>query len=350
MISLNKILLRLALVVLLLGIYPVSARDLLPTPIEEVPEPLPIYLAKTRSWRWYDDENSVNPGVAFAGENVTPTGMYNHNQVRLRETVVETGGGNKVGRKKIQYSSDSVNFADVGEISSGAVWAYCDGGGVDNSLVSAILLSTSLTGGPYVESGTASSSFNHVANSIVEYDFCLQENYALVNSTYYFRIVDVSSGTPILPDATYNWPSITISNHSKTLEIDANFALDSINMDNAPGPMTGAFDNLIIRDYGGSLAGWSVTATATDLTDGTNIIGIDNLTMMASSINPLLAENTSGISLGNDTLSNTAPLNVATASSGNGAGNFAVDGGFSLYVPIATVPGNYNSTITLTIS
>lgn len=309
------------------------------------------YSPYTRSWRWYDDENSLTPNVALGGEQVTPTGMYNKNKIRLRETVVETGGGSQTGRKKLQFSSDAVNFTDVGEIGSGEVWEYCDGGGTDDSLVSGILLSTSNTFGPYVESGTSASSFTHSPYEAAEYDFCLQENNALVNTTYYFRMIDVVSGAIVYPDATYFWPNITIGNHALNLEVDPNIALGDINMESAPGPLTAGFSNMYVRDYTGSGAGWSVTATATDLTDGLgNNVAIDNLSINLQNISAVYAETTGGINLGGGQLSNTTPINVATASVGSGAGNFLINGQFSLNVPVATVPGNYSSTLTLTIS
>lgn len=311
----------------------------------------PTYLARSRGWRWYDDESSLNPNIAYAGENIAPTGMYNHNQIRLRETITEIGGASQGGRKKIQYSSDSVNFTDVGEIGSGAVWAYCNGGGTDDNLVSSLLVSTSSTFGPYVETGIGSSTFNHAAGSSVEYDFCLQENFALVNTTYYFRVVSVTTGVPILPDTGYNWPSILISDHNLSLSVDSNFSLNQINMDDAPGPTIGVFDNLIIRDFRGTSAGWSVTATANDFSDGNgNIIPIDNLSINSSAISPVYAESVLGIVLGNGNLSNTLPLNLATAGNGNGVGNFKINGNLSLLIPIATVPGNYSSVMTITIS
>jgi len=310
-----------------------------------------IYHALTRSWRWYDDQASLTPNVALGGEQATPTGMYNHNQVRLRETVIETDGASQTGRKRLQFSSDAVNFTDVGEIGSGAVWAYCNGGGTDDTLVPSLLLSTSNTFGPFVESGTAASSYTHSAYAAAEYDFCLQENNALVNTTYYFRMIDVVSGQVIYPDATYFWPNITISNHGLNLEIDPNFSLSTINMDDAPGPTTGSFGNMYIRDYTGAGGGWSVTATATDFSDGLgHVMTIDNLTMTSQNVAAIYAESTAGIILGGGQLSNTTPINVATAGNGNGTGNFVVDGDFSLYVPIATVPGNYTSTVTVTVS
>jgi len=309
------------------------------------------YLAVSRSWRWYDDENSLNPNIAYAGENTTPTGMYNQNKVRLRETIAEIGGASQTGRKKIQYSTDGINFGDVGAIGSGEVWSYCDGGGTDDSLISSLLLSTSNTYGPFVENGTASSSYNHAANTAAEYDFCLQENYALVNTTYYFRAVSITTGTAILPDSGYNWPSITISDHSLSLAIDSSFDLEEINMDDAPGPTTGVFDNLYIRDYRGSNLGWSVTATATDFTDGVgNTIDINNLSIDSSNISAIYAENTSGINLGSGVLSTSVPLNIATANNGYGQGNYKINGNMSLLIPIATVPGSYSTMMTITIS
>ena len=122
-------------------------------------------------------------------------------------------------------------------------------------------------------------------------------------------------------------------------------------MDDAPGPTTGTFNNLFIRDYTGTLGGWSAIATATDFSDGVgNSIAIDNLTMNTTNISPVLAESTAGITLGNGTLSTTTPLNIATSTANNGAGNFNINGNFSLYIPVATVPGNYTSVLTITIS
>lgn len=309
------------------------------------------YTPKTRSWHFYDDHTPETPSISYAPENNTPNNMYNHNDIRLRLSIAETGGVSQTGRIRLQFSSDGISYSDVGEIGSGAVWAYCDGGGADDNLVSSLLVSSSTNYGPFIESSTAASTFNHVAYQTAEFDYCLQENFAYTDSTYYFRAFHNTTGLPILPDSGYIQPNINISNHNKILEIGASFNLDAINLDDAPGPTNGSFNDLFIRDYTGALLGWSATATATDFTDGLgNSITIDNLTMSSQTISPQLAESTSGITLGNGTLSNTVPLNIATASSGYGAGNFTINGTFSLYIPIATAPGSYTSVMTLTLS
>jgi len=309
------------------------------------------YAPATRSWRFYDDHSSITPGIAYSAENISPTDMYNHNNIRLRLTITETEGGSQTGRKKLQYSTDNTNFSDVGEINSGATWAYCNGGGIDDQQISSLLLSTSNATGPYVESGTASSTYIHTAYQSAEFDYCLTENSANTNTTYYFRAYDNTSNQSISPDTGYSNPSIVISNHGLNVNIDSNFSLTPISMDDAPGPTLGNFSNLFIKDYTGTLAGWSVVATATDFSDGLgHTIPIDNLTMNTTTITPVFAETTTGINLGNGALSNTLPLNIASTGSNNGAGNFNTNGSFELYLPLATVPGDYSSTLTITIS
>lgn len=311
------------------------------------------YSPVSRSWRWYDDESIANPTIALAEEDVAPTEIYNQNNIRLRISLGEIGGLSQVGRKRLQFSSDGTNFSDVGEAGSGAAWRYCNYGGTDDALVTALLISSSLNYGPYVRTGVGASTFNHLAFSNPEFDYCIQDNSALVNTTYTFRIYDVARSQPVPADIGLGnvLPSLVVSNHSLNLSVDANFGLAAISMDSAPGPATGTFSNLIVKDYRGSTPGWSVTATGSDFVDGLgNLIAITNLTMTSQTVSPVFAESVSGINLGGGVLSTTTPINLATATSGNGAGNLNVGGIFSLQIPLATVPGTYNSTLTITIS
>lgn len=311
----------------------------------------PVYQPQSKGWRFYDDAPSLNPGTAYSGENSPPIEIYNQNNLRLRLTLAEIGGLSQTGRKKLQYSTDGINFTDLGEIGSGAIWRYCDGGGTDDQLTSQLLISSSTSFGPFVESGTAASTYNHPALSNAEFDFCLQNNNASPNTIYYFRVYDVASNQPAPAFSGYNFPSLTTSTYNLNLSISASFNLNTINMNDAPGPTTGTFNNLIIKDFRGNAPGWTVTATGTDFSDGLgNSIPITNLTMTSQNIAPLYAESTAGIILNGGSLSTTIPINLASATTGNGAGNFTVSGNFSLNIPIATVPGTYSSIITITIS
>jgi hypothetical protein len=100
--------------------------------------------------------------------------------------------------------------------------------------------------------------------------------------------------------------------------------------------------------------GWSLTASATNFTDGDPVepssIAVTNLTVTPSSLSTISGSST-GVSLGSahTFTSSSDQTAVAVASGGNGRGRYQGDLGLSLVVPANTPASTYSSTVTFTV-
>lgn len=180
------------------------------------------YSPWSRNWRWYADNDATTPVTALAGENIAPTSLLS-DQLRLRLQIAEMGGQGQSGaaetkRKKLQYTTANPNsltttWTDVA--ASGTDWIYANCTGcTDDAAVPSTLLTGSTAAGPFVETASTTSSYNHAALAIAEWDYVIQDNVPAGSRgmIYYFRTFDTEQNTSIFrlqrPGDTFIYPEI----------------------------------------------------------------------------------------------------------------------------------------------
>lgn len=120
---------------------------------------------------------------------------------------------------------------------------------------------------------------------------------------------------------------------------------------------TGAIRNVTVLDARGSLVGWTVIATMTDLADSPTPALHHSIPASNMSWTPACALNTptsgaiSDITTGAPTtLSNTVAATLCTAVPGGGGGTFVGSSPLSLIVPASIAAASYSSVITFTVT
>lgn len=181
---------------------------------------------KSRHWRWYDDETSETPVQPLATENVAPADIELGNMIKLRLSMREIGGDlGKNIKFKLQFSEfsdfsqgvfDVIEIGSCGEFSS---WCYGNGVDSDGALVSTLVLSDSAVKGTHNESGSATSTFNHSANAITEYEFTIKSQNPTANTIYFFRAFDVNRNKPVLLEPNKAFPSLSTRGAALTFNI-----------------------------------------------------------------------------------------------------------------------------------
>lgn len=180
----------------------------------------------TQAWRWYNDESSLTPLVAFAAESVTPTDIEKGNTIKLRVAVAELKNlAQSNARFKLQYSEDptfttSSELVATSSCVATSTWCYADGAGVDNAVINAKVISEAdscAAGvgdgcGTHNESSQDKNGYTHVAGAVTEYEFTLQytnvpRNYGRL---YYFRLFDVKNNDAVAVNTGYTYPSVVV--------------------------------------------------------------------------------------------------------------------------------------------
>lgn len=185
------------------------------------------------NWRWYNDINTETPTSSLAAENVSPINIANNDTLALRVSVYEKRNVQGEDIKfKLQYSEDSsfLNPIDVVATSSCAehsIWCYVEGATPDNTLISTSIISdsdscVSSTGfgcGRHNSSPNPQIGHVHYAGKTQEYSFSIKHVAARVNAVYYFRLYDVTNGSPVNIDSGYTYPSLVTEGASLNLSV-----------------------------------------------------------------------------------------------------------------------------------
>ncbi|MCH8088603.1 MAG: hypothetical protein IH955_01155 [Chloroflexi bacterium] len=163
-----------------------------------------------QDYRWYQNENDVNPNSPLAGENAgfataAPGAIY-----RIRMNVEVTGVALPLGALafKLQYSTDTSGpWTDVGNINSSGLWrGFNNSSPTDEDPIS-LRLASSDVGESYEEANPSRVNRNAIAvGSRGEWDWVVQNNGALGDTTYFFRMVQADS-TPL--NAYTNFPTLS---------------------------------------------------------------------------------------------------------------------------------------------
>jgi hypothetical protein len=140
-------------------------------------------------------------------------------------------------------------------------------------------------------------------------------------------------------------------------EAGGTVVMDDITLNGSDQTSGGNIQKLTVTDPRGSLAGWTVISTLTDITDGTSTTnhvipaskmsasGITCAPQSASTGNA--AEATAG---GGGAFDTVTPLTLCTAGAGGGGGTFDIDAVLSLLVPASVHAGSYTGTMTFLIT
>lgn len=172
-----------------------------------------LFAPESKNWRWYEDAQNVTPGTPMEPENLQALAVREVTPLKLRMSIAEVGGEPGVDRRiRLQYSSTS-NFSsdvgfvtEIGSCTTSSVWCYADGGGTDDAVLAAILLTDSSVAATHNESGIAASTYDHSANTTAEYEFTIQSQEAVSEGVvYYFRAYDETSNfaIPLGPGESY---------------------------------------------------------------------------------------------------------------------------------------------------
>jgi len=174
------------------------------------------YRPQINNWRWYADEEDTTPGTVYAAENTAPPQVEMGKSIgfKLRINLTEVGGlAENNNRKKLYYSTSTTGpWTIVGEtIDTGSLFRYYNGGGSDNGTLASTLLtgSSSTYKGIHNESNTDDpSNSDHRASTTTEFEYCIENYNAAVNTTYYFGLFDQTTGL-IAPASGKSFPSLT---------------------------------------------------------------------------------------------------------------------------------------------
>ncbi len=128
--------------------------------------------------------------------------------------------------------------------------------------------------------------------------------------------------------------------------------LSSVTVAETVQSSTGSLGTTTASDSRSGNPGWGLTVSCSDFTASTHTIGISNLT-----INPnngtlaVVSGSGTGVTAGSShTFTNTSDAaTIMTATLGNGNGQYTINPGLSLAIPVGSYAGNYTATITETL-
>jgi hypothetical protein len=127
--------------------------------------------------------------------------------------------------------------------------------------------------------------------------------------------------------------------------------MSPVTLDGSSQTSTGALNQVTVTDARGTLTGWTLTGSVTDLTTGA---GGTNRTIVNTNISwtPACSATTGSASEISTGAAGVIPSNsmLCSAGSGGGGGSFHADAGVSVVVPPTVARGTYNGTLTLTLT
>lgn len=187
----------------------------------------------TKNWRWYGDESIETPVIALANETVAPINIANTDTLALRISVGERRNvqGDNI-KFKLQFSDDIsfTNPVDVEATTTCAdlsLWCYTEGAVLDNTIISNSLLSDAdscVSGvgdgcGRHNSSPEVATGHIHLAGKTQEYSFTIKHAAARVNAVYYFRLYDVTNGSPVNFDTGESYASLVTEGSNLVLTL-----------------------------------------------------------------------------------------------------------------------------------
>jgi hypothetical protein len=166
-----------------------------------------VLIPKSENWRIYCDD-AAEPVLPLAAENTAPILNGATQVIRVRVTLKGTASSGNTSALKMQYSTDDVNFTDMG---SGNHFNWYDGAGTQGNTVTSNLLSDASTKKIYIESNYA-SGVAWGLNSMNEFDYCIVPTLnASAGTLYYLRCLYSTTPNP----GPYSYTAIALDT-SKT--------------------------------------------------------------------------------------------------------------------------------------
>ncbi len=215
----------------------------------------PALVLSQRDFRWFENVNDRNPISALAAENTSTTAAAPNQVYRLRLNLSVSGLSMPVTSQsfKLQYSSNTGGpWNDLGAIGSGLIWR-----GYDNSIpadgvtVTSLVLSNSSVMESYEEQNPSGANPNALSvGQFGEWDWVIQENNAIPNTTYYFRMVKsdgtaLDSYTQLVPLTTAPPIVYTQKDYRWYANLDSATPVTSLAAENSA--VTGVVPNTVLR-------------------------------------------------------------------------------------------------------
>ena len=145
------------------------------------------FVPKQQNWHWVKDD-AAQPTAEWAAEITTFTMSSNSLILRMRVTIIETGGkGENNISLKFEYSTDDNNWNTPG---ASAAWNYADGQATEGNTLTTNWCTDTAGKGEYVETSGGAGTMDIVASTSYEFDFAVTPGSSVAGSTlYYFRIL-----------------------------------------------------------------------------------------------------------------------------------------------------------------
>ena len=245
-------------------------------------------------------------------------------------TSVSITGSNFDASKNVAISELDSSFAAVGTPSSGTTTST--GGLTDTHSISD-------TDTAYIAVVELDGSFNPILSSSTFAAFAFSADSC------------VGTGCELVQTV-----SMTVTGSTLSVDQSGNaVTMSAVTLDGDEQTATGGLNDFDLVDARGSLVGWTVTVTMSDLqlatTVSNNSIAASEFTMTPTCV---LATTTSGdlteIVVGSAAaLDNTVGVPMCSAAAGGGGGSFTIDGGLSVTVPATLRSGSFSATLTILI-
>ena len=245
-------------------------------------------------------------------------------------TSVSITGSNFDASKTVAISELDATFTQVGTPSSGTTTST--GGLTDTQIIS--------------DTGTA-----YIA--VVELDGSFAPIVATATFAAFAFSADSCVGTGCELVQTV---SMTVTGSTLSVAQSGNaVTMSAITLDGDEQTATGGLNDFDLVDARGSLVGWTVTVTMSDLQLATSVsnnsIAASEFTMtptcvLKTATSGDLTERVVGSAAA---LDNTVGVPMCTAAAGGGGGTFVIDGGLSVTVPATLRSGSFSATLTILI-
>ncbi len=290
------------------------------------------YVSVSENWQWFYDEYNETPTSSIAVENTAPNTITDGAKIKLRLALREieniTGENVKIRLQYSTYSDFSSDVHFVGEAgSSTVVWTYTDGVDEDDDPISTALLSGISQGATHNESGVSTSTYDHVALSVAEWEFTIRNNGASDYTTYYFRAYDNTNKEPIEKNSGFSFPSLMTESGSISYTVSgfsAGSSTEGITTNISTTPNSVPFGTLIAGSQAIGAQRFTITTNAESgyqllaysrsqliSNNGADIDPINGTNEVPTNWNLGTSSSAFGYHTGDDTLSGSSPSRFA---------------------------------------
>ena len=179
-----------------------------------IPTAVAVPIFTQDDFRWYEDNDAIQPVTPKAAENTAITGVTNGEILRIRTNILvgtaDLGAG--IQAFKLQYGQGSDctaigSWTDVDVSFGSGIWRGHNGTPVDGTTLTATLLTASDVVESYEEGNPSVNNPNAITNGQQgEWDWVIENNGALDSTTYCFRTIKT---TGQVLSGYNNYPKLT---------------------------------------------------------------------------------------------------------------------------------------------